>query len=443
MRLADVPIRVKLSLTIAVSLLTFIGVVWFYTFILSECLANNQTLLQREIRLQSLGQEMNIHLLTARRAEKDYLNRLDPAQPEQLRAAVGELLHRNTELLALARQSERENLVARATTIEEGMQRYLEAFKRVVEAQEEIGLTPETGHQGRFRQAAHDLEDMLAPLRWEGIHGEVAELLMLEIAWVLEGGENFLDQLPALTTALRESLQADEGLRSRFAGVITLLGDSRRAEAWRRLPAANRKSILQQPLHKELNRLRMELDSYSVSRGLLLYLELRRTEKNYLLRGEAEYLQKATELLQELGRQVAKAQIPEEVRNRMSAALDTYRVAFLALVQKRTNLLEQVENMRLASHQVEPLTREISALSSTLARDTARKTKEYGERWAGILMLFSFCSILLTGLVLSTIISSVTRSLNRLWRYSKDVATGRFDAVPVATGGDEIGHLAE
>lgn len=156
MRLDDIPISRKLPVTMGFSLLLTLAVTGLFAVAIVEILAACRSLWAHEMVRELQGQELAMALLQARRGEKDFLLRHDPAHAEGVRARVQEARVAAEKLKAVALAGD-----VRPVEALSQLRTYQEAFERVEAVWRAKGLTPEQGLQGAFRTAAHHLEELL------------------------------------------------------------------------------------------------------------------------------------------------------------------------------------------------------------------------------------------------------------------------------------------
>lgn len=159
MRLDDIPIRLKLPFTIGIGLFLFGGVVLLYTLILRQTILDYEHLRTHELQIHSIAQTVTIEVLQARRAEKDFMSRRDPALLTQLDQRIAQAEQAAHAMQRLSTGSAIEEEVARRMVLLDHLARYRELMKAIGADWQNKGLTHLDGIQGRFRQAARSLEE--------------------------------------------------------------------------------------------------------------------------------------------------------------------------------------------------------------------------------------------------------------------------------------------
>ncbi|MBF0628476.1 MAG: HAMP domain-containing protein [Magnetococcales bacterium] len=158
MRLDDLPIRLKLPLTIGVGLFLFAGVVLFYTLVLRQTLGEYEYRIDHELRIQQEARNIHVELLQARRAEKDFLARRDPALLEGVGERIALAVQSAREMQRLSVGSAIQQEVADRMVLVDHLEGYHALIREIGADWMAKGLNHREGNQGVFRQAAHALE---------------------------------------------------------------------------------------------------------------------------------------------------------------------------------------------------------------------------------------------------------------------------------------------
>ncbi|MBF0462914.1 MAG: hypothetical protein HQL87_16200 [Magnetococcales bacterium] len=176
---------------------------------------------------------------------------------------------------------------------------------------------------------------------------------------------------------------------------------------------------------------------------VITYLQLRRSEKDYLLRHEAGDATNVHTWLRRLQEQMTATQGQEAIRQKASQLLTDYAHAFDAMLTQETNNAVLLTSLRTMARQVEPLSDTIQKVSQTAAAQIAMDTQAFGERASVLLLLFSLLTVAVCAVVCGTIIRSIAGSLRAMQQFSQEVAQGHWGAAIPEGGGDEMTLLAE
>ncbi len=143
----------------------------------------------------------------------------------------------------------------------------------------------------------------------------------------------------------------------------------------------------------------------------MLVLQLRRHEKDYLLREDESHVRQAGDVLSQMAGRARV--VPAAYRGEYSASLEGYRRNFAELVGQNARIATLVESMRANTNRIVPAAREIEIKfkeSANLNSAAALATAKSRSDTATILGIAALVLGLLIGVV---IIPSITRSITR------------------------------
>lgn len=442
MRLVDIRIRVKLPFTIAFTLFFLLAVTGLYTMILQRCLHDNQTLLDQEIAIQQQASDIAMHMLQARRAEKDFLLRYEPEYVAKVASEIQQTVQCAEEVIRLSRQGGHPRLEVMGEQVIRAMTGYREAFVQLSSGLETIGLTTESGLRGSFRHISHQLEELLNDSALGDQRGHLDALLRWELEFVRVGGRETADRILENARLFRESVE-DSPLSPVLKGRL-VEGIGAFEGAFRKKLDGNVEvlQLADEPFHQAALRLEGLLDQREIPGIDTAYLRLRRAEKDYLLRQDQQYAVGVQSLVVKLQDKTNASILPAEEKEKINRLLGAYSREFEAAFVQDTENRQLTQVMRGAVHPVEPLSQEIRQQSREVASQVAAKTKAFGERAAVLLLLVSLLAVAICGVVCGGVIISITRSLRALSHFSAEVAKGNLEVTLPITGKDEIGQLA-
>lgn len=177
---------------------------------------------------------------------------------------------------------------------------------------------------------------------------------------------------------------------------------------------------------------------------VITLLQTRRREKDYLLRGDQEYIDGVHQYISDLKGQIAASDLLEPTEKReMTALADQYLVSFDALTVKDVEVAASIQAFRDAAHTIEPLVENLTVLGAELSQlDVARAQTNSTQTllYSSIILVIA----LLVALFLSVALArQITRPVVLLTNTAQEISTGKFDIQAQVTSGDEIGTLAQ
>ena len=177
---------------------------------------------------------------------------------------------------------------------------------------------------------------------------------------------------------------------------------------------------------------------------VITMLQIRRHEKDYLLRGEQTYIDQVHQSVDELKGQIAATdQLTSTEKTVMGALADRYVVAFDTLVEKDVEIAAATEVFRAAAADAQTVTTQLETTGEQLSvKDiqTAEANSTQTFAITGITVLV----VLILSVVLAIALSrQLTRPVIQLTNTAQEISTGRFDLQAQVTSTDEIGTLAQ
>jgi HAMP domain-containing protein len=174
-------------------------------------------------------------------------------------------------------------------------------------------------------------------------------------------------------------------------------------------------------------------------------LQLRRREKDYLLRGDKQYVDMALRELSVIEQRLTESAIDAGDRQELQQLLDAYRRDFLALVEQDGKIARLDGEMRLVVTEVTGLVgANVREAEQAMAENSQRILASSAASARSMLWLAGLAALL--GVVSALVITlSITRPLRRMAGLLDEVAyeqpIGRIAVVP--GGRDEVNAMAE
>ncbi len=146
----------------------------------------------------------------------------------------------------------------------------------------------------------------------------------------------------------------------------------------------------------------------SAAEAEVLLLQVRRNEKDYLLRGDQKYVKATVQSLEKLGEALKKI-APPAVISGLDKNIKDYRSSFEALAAKDQKIAADTETMRIAVHKIEPVVAEITDAASKSATAKAEMVNDQVRYETTVAMAVVAGAVLISILL----IFLVTRSISK------------------------------
>ncbi len=431
----------KIGLGFGVIGLVFLGVIWFYDLTLRGVVTDYQELNAVYAARQSYAFEIESRLAAMRGAEERFLLRRELRFADEARRQMVRLQEQIGRLAAIDGESR-----ASAAEIGAQAQDFISRFEAIVAAWEKRGLDEDSGLQGAFRDAVHELE-----ARAGNYNVDRPYLLLLQI----RRSEKDL------------GLRRDPQYRARVNGLLDEMAST--------VAASDLPESVKQTLAREIATYRVEFDAYAelalaeqdIGGGkgpfrdaahrieAILYshyipgmetqiLQLRRREKDYLLRRDDRYVAMVKQIAGGLRDQVNASNISGEEKAQLGGLLDAYERDFQALVEQDRHIARLTAEMDAAAARITPLVEDNLTQAKALVDEMSARIAAASADRARLSLLIAFAATVLGALFAFLLTVRIVRPVREmaglLERLTHENPTERIAADP--SGRDEINAMA-
>jgi HAMP domain-containing protein len=177
---------------------------------------------------------------------------------------------------------------------------------------------------------------------------------------------------------------------------------------------------------------------------VITMLQIRRREKDYLLRGDQQYVDNVHELVTQLKNQVTASEaLQTGEKTEIRTLADEYLVKFDALVAKDAEISAQLEALEAAAFNVQTIAVRLESIGEQLAKQdigTAEGNGTQAFAITGTIVLFVLIISIVVALSLSR---QLTRPIIALTKTAQEISDGNFNIQATVDSADEIGSLAQ
>ena len=440
-------VRWKLVLGFSLVGLLFLGVVGRYQGGLGEIHQGYNQLLETAVLQKELALEVDSAMLQARRSEKDFQLRLDPTYEEKVAKQVAQVQELSQGLAEVARKGNDAELARSVTTIRENMDRYGKAFANLVAAWKQKGLTPETGLQGTFRVAAHQLETQLKEFDVEALRTGFLEARRSEKDLRLRREAKYATLHHEIMAAFAKAVDRSLLSAATKEKIVAL------SQPYAAVFAKVEKDILgtgsdtdagtAKQLSEEAHLLERFLNTLYVENVWRNYWLARRDEKDYMARGDEKYVKKWQTTVTQLAQDIEHSQVEGENKKKLLTLLTEYQTAFLAMVAADGRIKEQEGQMKNAVHAIE---KPIAAVLEDARADNQKGIATTQER-EGVVSRQAL-GLAIIGLLAGVLVAwfSISYVMGRVARFAAlldHLETGNLTRQCRMRGRDEFGRVSE
>jgi HAMP domain-containing protein/CHASE3 domain sensor protein len=421
--------------------LLFLGVIWQYHTTLQQALNDYRQLHDiyevRETRAQAIENSM----LQAQHAEKRFALTRDEAFAEEVLMNLEQALGAAAEMGTVDKQ-----VAPVAEELIDLINDYGQRFRDVVSAWRLKGLDHNSGLQGAFRNSVHELEDMAANLKVDRLYLLLLQIRRGEKDLGLRREEQYRERVLSLIQDFSTEVSAsglDDGLKARLFHEIAIYRDTFEQYAETVLgdpqPHAGKG-----PFRQAAHRIEDLLEAHHVSGLGEKILQVRRREKDYLLRHDKKYVDMALGELDQITAQVKTSAIADEDRTRFTFLLDNYRQDFRALVQQNDRITRLNKEMLAAVSKIVALVEVNVKIADQAVVSTRKSVDEVTARNEQVMLWVVVLATLLGIFLAFTITVSIVGPLLRMAGLLDQLASEEpAERVPFFSGGrDEVNAMA-
>jgi methyl-accepting chemotaxis protein len=381
--------KMKLSAKIiggfGIVILLMIGVIGVYQFSSITTTKGFEDLLQGDVSLERHAILADSLLERALRAKSNFLLAKDMKYMEEHNKSVDGLLE-HIKAIQAVEQNEDPAQAKVAAEIIVLVGEYSGKVEALAKACQTIGLTPEIGLQGEFRKAAHAMQEQIP-------EHEQSELLIYQLQ-LRRQEKNYLLSLvtPSYASKKAEYHDSFQTATKAFSDIIkksappaevkkVLLDNAAQYQA-----AADK--ILADPAAVDTTAEIMRttsrdseaaIKSINVPGALALVLDIRKNEKDYMLRGEEKYVKATRAAAARLKEAFVKAGVKKEHVDDLNTQLDAYVKAFDAMAAEDATVAKLKTEMQAAVNRLEPMIEkvdtEVSSSGSSITAELIKRAK--------------------------------------------------------------------
>lgn len=431
----------KLALGFALVGLLFLAAIWQYYQGQAALVAGYEQLQTLFVARVDRALAIQNHFNQARLAESRFLLQRQEVDATLARDEAQRLIQQ------IQRLASDEDLAATAQAMSPLVSRYLDSLTALIEVWRIKGLDEDSGQQGTFRRAVHELQQRSRNFNAGELYVTLLQMRRSEKDLLLRGETQYAERVgnlidrfrdltdsielyPEVRQALRDELEVYEASFQDYTRTVLAGGD---------VPGGKG------PFRDSAHRLEAILAANYVPGLETTILQMRRREKDYLMRGDVGYIQEVRELVGKIRGQIAVSAIDADNQAQLLGLLGNYERHFLALVAHNDRVATLTQDIIQAAMAFAPLSRQhldqagqdLAAESNRLAAATARQEQINLLVVLGAIVL----GILFTLFLTRGIVRPVRQMAGLLDRLTHESPNERIPTLPGAR--DEIDAMAK
>ena len=353
----------------------FLGVFWQYHVVLGSTMADYQNLLDTYAARKHHVQTIERHILSARALGKEFIISREESAATGTKNQILATLKETSQLAALSDEDQQAML-----PVINLVNSYSEAFNALVNAWRLMGLDHNSGLQGAFRNSVHDLESLAARFETSRMYLNLLQIRRAEKDLGLRKDSQYRQKVVLLIENFKANIQQSMLGEDVKLQLIRLIGSYSDAFSKYSSTVLSNQDIKggKGQFRDIAHEIETLINKNHVSDLEQNILQLRRREKDFLLRGDPEYVGMVNQLVEKIGSQVRDSAIDASEKTKFSELLNDYNRDFSALVEQHRSIDvltsdmeaavkgimdEAQKNVSVANHQMESVVLRINQTS--------------------------------------------------------------------------------
>ena len=410
-------------------LLLLVAVMGVYQYLSSYTTTSFNNLLQEELAIADHAAKINAYELQCRRNEKDFLIRKDKKYLQKLTENIEKLKTEARSIIEIANQIGDQYSATNATEVIAYAEEYQTAFKKLVDAWELKGLDHKSGLQGDFRAAARDLSEDLRGHQIDDLQVALLMMRRYEKDFLRTGNDRYKDKFTAAIenykTLLETTTCEDKAKQTQIQSLA--LYEKAFARYLTASPSSNQQKQAYQAMRAPSRYMEEAIEQVLVPKAEALLLDIRKNEKDYILRNDKKYIKKTDDAIAKLKAVAANSGILKEHIDDTTSALNKYQHSFDLMVEENAKITTLTATMRAAVHKIEPAVEALHKKAEESSVSTIEAISQKNASLSQIAIGVGLAAIVI-GIMLAIFISNmIIRPLRSITDNLKNMSAGEGD----------------
>ncbi len=434
--------KLGLSFGFVVVLLAGAGVLALWS--LQSTTTTYNDLLDGDMAIVIHASEIDSLMLQCRRNEKDFLLRRNVKYLDSLKSNCAALSAEAQAVAKLAEAIGNEEETREANEIVRLAGEYQKAFEGLVTAWQRKGLDHKSGLQGTFRGSAHKLAKAMPEYEVNDLYIALLQLRRYEKDYARAGSDKYKKKFQDAIAVYRSLLAASTCDAVAKKAQETAFEAYVKATTAYLKPGADKdaRNTAYEKMRASAGDIEAALASINVPGARALLLNVRKNEKDYLLRGDEKYVEATRQGASKLTEAFKTAGVLDEHVQDVTRQITDYREAFDALVAEDANITSLTATLRAAVHEIEPIVEQIHQQATDESKVVSQTTSEAAERWALISMAAGIGVLVFAVVLIFVLPRSITGPLSKCVTAANAIAGGELSERVKLDQKDEVGELA-
>jgi methyl-accepting chemotaxis protein len=404
----------KLFLGFGVILLLFGGALTANSLHSLDLANNYEDLLKSEIALSESVTNLNERMLLCIKTEKEFLLAPTPEKQKEFNSNMKRLDDELEKIKDISMQMEIEKSMAIALRVEKSSKKYKKRFENLAATIKKNGFNRHSGLKGKFKKIADQLNEKMKRHQLEKFCIMFYQIRNYEKDYLRTGDEVFKNNLFTKFFEFQEALNSYKN--PKLAEVLNKELDAY-FEAFNSLDEKNKKAI-EDKITNSAKKIENHLKTVYAPRCETYVLNIQNSEKDYMINGKAEDLEKNKKYIGDLLNIFVNSEINQEYKNEIVAILKEYRENFDLLLLNNKLIAQNITEMEKCVQNFENGSRTLLEQCNVQKEIKVAQTREKSQNilWAlsGISALVALIAISSAGFISKGITCSVNAISGKL-----------------------------
>ena len=432
-------IKVKFTLLFGGVLIVMLGILGMSIMGNKKTIQQFSDLVEHEIKTAEHSKNIDILLLQCRRDEKDFLLRNDLKYVDKHKKTVAALKEQVNTIITLTKETD-EKIYRDASGILQLTEKYQKDFQAVVEEKKKIGLDNRSGLQGELRETAHVLGADLSQHQIDALYLAFSKMRRLEREYARTRTERMREKVSnalEYVTGLAEEQAFDPGAKE-----VVMVELKKYRQAFLAYSTDHSEDAMKAMVQAGVT-IAKKFNEIFVPEVKAMLLTIRKHEKDYFLREDNKYIDKAMLAAEELVDAFNNDMVLKEHYLAVKGVVDAYTESLFSVVESKKKINQLIADMRTSVHAIEKMSNQINEDSQKQQEEKIDAIAGATKKLTSTVLLVALAATILTVLVVFFTLRSIIGNILRSVEFAGRVGQGDFTTSLKVESQDEIGQLTE
>ncbi len=383
-------------------------------------------LMEAEVAISTFASEVEANMLQCRRNEKDFILRKDKKYLAQMEKNVAQVKQNAQNIKNVASKSKMPDIEKNADSIDTYADLYYNDFKELVHAYEKKGLDHNSGLQGKFRTTAHSIQNKVEEHQSDHLYLALMQMRRYEKDYMRTRSAKYKEKVLSSIDSYRKLLEKSNCEAASKQIQQTALSEYQ--ISFQKILSSGDSNDADKQHYDVMRSAAQDMEEAIIQINIPgaegLVLDIRKNEKDYLLRGDEKYEKKTLLSIAKFREVLTGSDILKEHKSSFNKHLEEYRIAFNNLVAEDKEIAVLTASMRDAVHKIEPVVEALHKQAMTQAEAKLNAVKTNAKTFSIIAIVVGLAAIVIGVSLAFIIVSNIRKVVNDISQSAEYVASG-------------------